>query len=145
LGEVEPLARILITPVYLEKGEVMDWYIAVIKKYAVFSGRAHRKEYWYFVLFNILISIGLSLLDGAIGTVNADTGYGLLGSIYSLSILIPSLAVLVRRLHDTSRSAWWILIGLVPVIGWIVLLVFAVQDSHPGQNQYGANPKDATT
>ncbi len=117
----------------------------LLKKYAVFSGRAHRKEYWYFVLFNILISIGLSLLDGAIGTVNADTGYGLLGSIYSLSILIPSLAVLVRRLHDTSRSAWWILIGLVPVIGWIVLLVFAVQDSHPGQNQYGANPKDATT
>ena len=123
----------------------MNWYIAAIKKYAVFSGRARRKEYWYFVLINILISIGLSLIDGIFGTVNAETGYGLMGSIYSLAILIPSLAVLVRRLHDTSRSAWWVLIGLIPVIGWIVLLVFAVQDSYPGQNQYGANPKQAAS
>lgn len=123
----------------------MDWYITVIKKYAVFSGRARRKEYWYFVLFNILISIGLSFVDAMVGTVNAETGYGLLGAVYSLAILIPSLAVLVRRLHDTDRSGWWILIGLIPVIGWIVLLVFVVQDSHPGQNQYGANPKEVTS
>jgi len=123
----------------------MNWYIAVIKKYVVFSGRARRKEYWYFVLFNILISIGLSFIDAATGTVNAETGYGLLSSIYSLAVLIPSLAVLMRRLHDTDRSGWWILIGLIPVIGWIVLLVFLVQDSHPGQNQYGDNPKEATS
>jgi len=123
----------------------MDWYIAVIKKYAVFSGRARRKEYWYFVLFNILVSIGLSFIDTATGTVNAETGYGLLSGIYSLAVLIPSLAVLIRRLHDTDRSGWWILIGLIPVIGWIVLLVFVVQDSHPGQNQYGDNPKQAAS
>jgi uncharacterized membrane protein YhaH (DUF805 family) len=121
----------------------MDWYIAVIKKYAVFSGRARRKEYWYFVLFNILISIGLSIIDAVLGTGNAETGTGLLSGIYSLAVLIPSLAVLVRRLHDTNRSGWWILIGLIPIIGWIVLLVFMVEDSNPGQNQYGANPKDA--
>jgi uncharacterized membrane protein YhaH (DUF805 family) len=120
----------------------MDWYIAVIKKYAVFSGRSRRKEYWYFVLFNILISIGLSVIDGVLGTGNAETGTGLLSGIYSLAVLIPSLAVLVRRLHDTNRSGWWILIGLIPIIGWIVLLVFVVEDSNPGQNQYGANPKD---
>ncbi len=75
--------------------------------------------------------------------MNAETGTGLLGGIYSLAILIPSLAVLVRRLHDTNRSGWWILIGLIPVIGWIVLLVFVVRTVNPGQNQYGANPKDA--
>jgi uncharacterized membrane protein YhaH (DUF805 family) len=121
----------------------MDWYIAVIKKYAVFSGRSRRKEYWYFVLFNILISIGLSVIDAVLGTDNAEPGTGLLGGIYSLAVLIPSLAVLVRRLHDTNRSGWWILIGLIPVIGWIVLLVFVVEDSNPGQNQYGPNPKDA--
>ena len=122
----------------------MDWYIAVIKKYAVFSGRSRRKEYWFFVLFNILISIGLSVIDAMVGSVNAETGAGLLGGIYSLAVLIPSLAVLVRRLHDTSRSGWWILIGLIPLIGWIVLLVFVVEDSNPGQNQYGTNPKEAT-
>jgi uncharacterized membrane protein YhaH (DUF805 family) len=123
----------------------MDWYILVIKKYAEFSGRARRKEYWFFVLFNILISIGLSFVDTMVGTANAETGAGLLSGIYSLAVLIPSLAVLVRRLHDTDRSGWWILIGLIPLIGWIVLLVFVVQDSHPGQNQYGANPKEVTT
>ena len=120
----------------------MDWYIQVIKKYAVFSGRARRKEYWFFVLFNILISIALSMVDGVLGTAHADTGTGLLGGIYSLAVLIPSIAVLVRRLHDTDRTGWWALIGLIPVIGWIVLLVFVVQDSHSGQNQYGPNPKE---
>jgi len=120
----------------------MDWYIQVIKKYAVFSGRARRKEYWFFVLFNILISIALSMVDVMLGTANADTGTGLLGGIYSLAVLIPSIAVLVRRLHDTDRTGWWTLIGLIPIIGWIVLLVFLVQDSHPGQNQYGPNPKE---
>ncbi len=121
----------------------MNWYIEVLKKYAQFSGRSRRKEYWFFVLFNILISIGLSVIDGLLGTGNAETGYGVLGGIYSLAVLIPSLAVLVRRLHDTDRNGWWIFIGLIPVIGWIVLLVFVVQDSQPGQNQYGPNPKFA--
>jgi len=120
----------------------MDWYIQVIKKYAVFSGRARRKEYWFFVLFNILISIALSMVDVMLGTANADTGTGLLGGIYSLAVLIPSIAVLVRRLHDTDRTGWWALIGLIPIIGWIVLFVFLVQDSRPGQNQYGPNPKE---
>ena len=121
----------------------MDWYIQVLKKYAVFSGRARRKEYWFFVLFNILISVGLSFVDGMLGTVNVETGTGILGGIYSLAVLIPSIAVLVRRLHDTDRSGWWALIGLIPIIGWIVLLIFVVQDSHAGQNQYGPNPKEA--
>lgn len=122
----------------------MNWYLEVLKKYAVFSGRARRKEYWFFVLFNIIISIVLAVIDGVTGSFSPEAGMGLLGGIYTLAVLIPSIAVSVRRLHDTERSGWWLLIALVPLIGAIVLLVFMVQDSKPGQNQYGANPKEAT-
>ncbi len=119
----------------------MEWYLKVLKQYAVFSGRAQRKEYWMFVLFNILISIALAVVDGMTGTLDEQTGYGLLSGIYSLAVLIPSIAVAVRRLHDTGRSAWWLLIVLLPLVGAIVLLVFMVLDSEPGSNDYGANPK----
>ena len=115
----------------------MSWYLEVLKKYAVFSGRARRKEYWYFALFNIIISIVLVVIEFII------IGSGLLGGIYALAILIPGIAVTVRRLHDTGRSGWWCLIGLVPLIGVIVILIFAVLDSQPGENDYGPNPKGA--
>ena len=121
----------------------MNWYLGVLKNYAAFNGRARRKEYWYFLLFNIIISIVLAVIDGVTGSFNPKGGMGLLGGIYILAILIPGIAVSVRRLHDTARSGWWLLIGLVPLIGGIVLLVFMVQDSKLGQNQYGANPKEA--
>jgi len=120
----------------------MNWYLEVLRKYTVFAGRAQRAEYWYFVLINLLINIGLSLLDDALGMKSPDFNLGLLGGIYSLAVLVPSLAVSVRRLHDTGRSGWWLLIGLVPVIGFIVLLVFMATDSHPGANTYGPNPKE---
>ncbi len=121
----------------------MNWYLEVLKKYAVFSGRARRKEYWFFILFNIIISLVLGVIDGFTGSYNEAAGLGLLGGIYSLAVLIPGIAVTVRRLHDTGRSGWWFWIVLVPVIGALVLLVFMVLDSKPGQNQYGANPKEA--
>jgi uncharacterized membrane protein YhaH (DUF805 family) len=119
----------------------MNWYLAVLKKYAEFKGRARRSEYWYFVLFNVIISIVLAIVDRVIGTHSAETGFGVLGGLYALAVLIPGIAVGVRRLHDTNRSGWWLLIGLIPCIGLIVLIVFTVQDSQPGDNQYGANPK----
>ncbi|MEP3561881.1 MAG: DUF805 domain-containing protein [Marinobacter sp.] len=119
----------------------MNWYLEVLKKYAVFSGRARRKEYWFFILFNIIISLVLGAIDGVMGSYSETAGVGLLGGIYSLAVLIPGIAVTVRRLHDTGRSGWWFLIVLVPVIGALVLLVFMVLDSKPEQNQYGANPK----
>ncbi|RKZ43234.1 MAG: DUF805 domain-containing protein [Gammaproteobacteria bacterium] len=122
----------------------MNWYIEALKKYAVFSGRARRKEYWYFVLFNIIISIVLLVIDGIAGTIDAETGIGLLDSIYTLAIFIPSIAVGVRRLHDISRTGWWLLILLIPLIGFIVIIIFLLQDSTPGENEYGANPKEAT-
>ncbi len=119
----------------------MNWYLAVLKKYAVFSGRARRKEYWYFFLFNLLITIAFLAIDMVAGLYNSEIGLGILSGIYTLAVLIPSLAVTVRRLHDTNRSGWWILIGLIPLVGAIVLLVFMVQDSQVEQNQYGPNPK----
>ena len=122
----------------------MNWYLGVLKKYAVFSGRARRKEYWFFALFNLLASIVLSVIDYITGSFDAALGTGLLSGIYALAVLIPSLAVSVRRLHDTDHSGWWLLIALIPLIGAIVLLVFVLQDSKPGENQYGPNPKGIT-
>lgn len=119
----------------------MNWFLLVLKKYAVFTGRSQRAEYWYFVLFLILISIGLAMIDGVTGTLDPETGIGLLGGLFSLATLIPSIAVGVRRLHDTGRSGWWLLIGFVPLIGGIILIIFFVQDSAPGENAYGPNPK----
>ncbi len=119
----------------------MHWYLEVLRKYAVFSGRARRKEYWYFFLFNVIISIVLTIVDVSIGS--ADQGVGVLGAIYSLLVLIPGLAVSVRRLHDTNRSGFWLLIAFIPFIGVIILLIFLLQDSDAGENQYGPNPKAA--
>ena len=119
----------------------MGWYLEALKKYAVFGGRSRRKEYWYFVLFSVIVSLVLSAIDALLGTLSSSTNVGLLGGIYGLAIIIPSIAVSVRRLHDIDRTGWWVLIGLVPVIGTIVLLVFAVLDGTPGQNRFGPNPK----
>lgn len=118
----------------------MNWYLTALKKYVQFSGRARRKEYWFFVLFNMLISIALTFVDGITGTLNTETGMGLLSGLYGLAVLIPSIAVGFRRLHDTGRSAWWLLILLIPLIGIIVLFVFLVQDSEE-DNEYGGSPK----
>jgi uncharacterized membrane protein YhaH (DUF805 family) len=135
----------------------MNWYIAVLKKYVVFSGRATRSEYWYFVLFSTIISMVLIGIDVAMGTGSAEStmssadggmamsaNMGVLSGLYSLAVLLPSIGVAVRRLHDTDHSAWWIFIALIPIIGGIVLLIFLVKDSTPGENQYGPNPKNAT-
>ena len=119
----------------------MDWYLLVLKKYLVFEGRARREEYWYFILFNILAGIILGVVDNMTGTLNLETGMGFLSGLYSLAVLIPTIAVAIRRLHDTDRSGWWLLIALIPVIGGLVLLVFFVLDGTPASNQYGPNPK----
>ena len=93
-------------------------------------------------LFIIIIGLVLGFIESLAGIV-AASGTSVLGSLYGLAVLIPSIAVSVRRLHDTNRSGWWLLIALVPLIGAIVLLVFMAQDSQPGKNQYGSNPKAA--
>ena len=118
----------------------MKYFIYCLKNYFKFSGRATRSEYWYFVLFGLLFSLAAMLIDFSIGTFYIEEGIGIFSSIYTLTILIPSLAVTVRRLHDTNRSAWWLLISLIPIIGLIVLIVFYCQDSKE-DNKYGVNPK----
>ena len=112
-----------------------------LKKYAVFSGRSRRKEYWFFVLFAVIISIVLGVIDTMIGTQAG--GIGILSGIYALAILIPSIAVSVRRLHDIDKTGWWILIGFIPLIGTIILLIFAFLPGTAGDNKYGADPKAA--
>jgi uncharacterized membrane protein YhaH (DUF805 family) len=119
----------------------MNWYLNVLQKYAVFSGRARRKEYWFFTLFNVIIIFGLNVIDLSAGLYAETAEIGLLSGLYSLAVLLPSIAVGVRRLHDTDRTGWWLLIALIPIIGVIVLLVFMVLDSSTGDNQYGPYPK----
>lgn len=116
-------------------------YKAVLRKYVVFSGRATRSEYWYFVLLNFLISIAISI----VGSILADGLGNTLQSLYSLAVLLPSLAVMVRRLHDTSHSAWWILINLIPLVGTIIFIVFLATDTVPAENKYGPSPKAVKT
>ena len=122
----------------------MNWYLKVLKQYADFNGRARRTEYWMFALFNFIISFVLGFIDGFIGFLGPEIGIGVLGGLYSLLVLIPGLAVSVRRLHDVGKSGWMLLIVLIPLIGLIWLLVLMVSDSKPGENQYGPNPKEVT-
>ena len=120
----------------------MNYFIdCLTKKYACFSGRARRKEYWLFVLFNLIASIIIGVIAGVLAGATGVGAFSYLGSIYSLAVLIPGFAVLFRRLHDTGRSGWWWLIAFIPIIGVIVLIVFCCLDSQPGENQYGPNPK----
>ncbi|KJD45236.1 DUF805 domain-containing protein [Paenibacillus terrae] len=113
----------------------MQWYLKVLQNYVGFQGRARRTEYWMFVLFSMIATFIISLIDGLVGLTP------ILTYLYSLAVLLPSLAVIARRLHDTGRTGWWILIGLIPLVGSIILIVFLCQDSQPAENKYGKNPK----
>ena len=121
----------------------MNWYLDAWKNYINFQGRARRKAYWMFILFNLIALVILGLIEIAIG-LSGQNGYGILTGLYTLAMILPLIALAVRRLHDTGRSGWWILIGLVPLVGPIVLIVFYVTDSQPGSNQYGPNPKESS-
>ena len=111
----------------------MEWYIKVLKQYSNFSGRARRKEYWMFFLFNIIFA--------GLATILSPKLY----AIYSLAVLIPNLAVIVRRLHDIGKSGWMFLVALIPLIGVIWLLILLIRNSSPGKNKYGINPKEILT
>ncbi|MFD3325121.1 DUF805 domain-containing protein [Streptomyces sp. NPDC058701] len=113
----------------------MNHYLDVLKKYAVFSGRARRQEYWMYALFNVGIIVVLAILDAVLGTAPILVG------IYALGVFLPGLAVTVRRLHDLGKSGAWFLIALVPLIGGIWLLVLTASEGQPQANQYGENPK----
>lgn len=123
----------------------MNWYLKVLKQYADFNGRARRKEYWMFALFNMIFG-GIAMgLDNILGIGFGEIGvYGPLYILYTLAVFIPGLAVVVRRLHDVGKSGWMMLIALIPLIGAIWLLVLMLTDSNFGENEYGVNPKEIT-
>lgn len=110
----------------------MNYYLEVLKKYAVFKGRARRAEYWYFFLFNFIVTILLAVID------DSGTLYG----IYGLGVIVPSVAVGVRRIHDIGKSGWWLFIAFIPIVGTILLILDLAKDSQSGDNKYGSNPKE---
>src|ERR1035437_5041223 len=115
----------------------MKWYLEAFQnKYAQFSGRAHMEEFWMFTLFNVLATIGIAILAYVVH-------FHLLSSLYALAVVTPHLAIGSRRLHDTNRSAWWLLLALIPILGALVLIFFFVTESDHGENQYGPNPRAA--
>lgn len=113
----------------------MNWYISVLKKYAQFSGRARRQEFWMFTLINLIITIALMVIGGVVG-------FPLLSSIYSLAVLLPSIGVGVRRLHDTNRSGWFMLLCLIPLVNFVLIYFLAIEGQKE-ENQYGPDPKAA--
>ena len=119
----------------------MNEFLYAVKNYAQFYGRARRREYWMFSLFYGLFALIPAILDYMLGLIGKDTGIGVLSTIYGLALLIPSIAVTVRRLHDTTRSGWWYLINFVPIAGPLVMFIFVVLDSDAGSNKWGDNPK----
>ena len=120
----------------------MNWYVKVLKNYATFGGRARRKEYWFFVLFNLIFALAAMILDNLLGLAIEDVGYGPIYIIYALATFIPGIAVSVRRLHDIGKSGWYLLLLFIPLIGAIILLVFDLTPGDSGFNDYGSDPKE---
>lgn len=127
----------------------MEWYIRAFKKATQFSGRAHRREYWMFFLWNAVFGLAASIVDRAAG-LEFDTGIAIGGEpvtvgvvwiVYSLVVLVPSLAIVSRRLHDVNRSGWWQLIGLIPIVGLVVVIVWLATQGMNGPNQFGPDPR----
>ncbi|MEK9987154.1 MAG: DUF805 domain-containing protein [Aquiluna sp.] len=119
-------------------------------RFADFKGRSRRSEYWYVQLFLVVTNlavagIDLALMDGDVDRFIANGGGGIVGLIWIFATIVPALAVLVRRLHDTGKTGWWALVGFIPLVGSIVLLVFTVTDSSPGENKYGTSPKASSS
>jgi uncharacterized membrane protein YhaH (DUF805 family) len=118
-----------------------EYFVRALKeRYALFDGRAARREYWFFVLFFYLVATPLLFLDIATGLFSHDVGVGVFSGLAALATLSPSLAVMIRRLHDTDRSGWWVLVAFVPIVGPIALIVFLVLPGTKGPNQYGPDP-----
>ncbi|MFN7846308.1 MAG: DUF805 domain-containing protein [Bacteroidota bacterium] len=122
----------------------MNWFLKVLKQFADFSGRARRKEYWMFALFNIIFAFVAVILDNFLGINMNGTVYGPIYGLYAIALIIPGIAVFVRRLHDVGKSGWMILVLLIPIIGALWMLVLLCTDSQTGSNKWGQNPKEVS-
>lgn len=118
----------------------MDWYFNILKRYAIFRGREARKEYWMFVLFNGILAMIALILDNVLGLTVGHMKFGVFYLIFTLTLLVPTLAVTSRRLHDIGKSAWWMLLAFVPVVGTIWLIVILAGEGYMGTNMYGDSP-----
>lgn len=119
----------------------MNWYLKCWKQYADFKGRARRKEYWMFFLFNIIIVFLLDMIDASMGMLDEESGFGLLSGIYMLAVIVPNIAVSVRRLHDIGKSGWNYFIGMIPLVGPIVMIIWFATAGDVGSNDWGEDPK----
>lgn len=119
----------------------MNWYLLALKNAFDFNGRARRKEYWMFFLFNFIFSIVAASLDNMFGLTKEGSPIGLLSSLYSLVVLIPGLSLAIRRLHDVNKSGWFLLVAFIPLVGGILLIINFVKEGDRAQNQYGLDPK----
>ena len=122
----------------------LSWYLAALRKYFFFQGRARRKEYWYFFLFSAVFVWLAMFLDFMLGTFSMELEIGLLSGCFSIAMVAPYIAVSVRRLHDTNRSGWWFLLQFIPIVGTIWFLILMVLDGQAGENRFGADPKLGT-
>jgi len=118
----------------------MNWYLEVLRKYTVFNGRSSRREYWMFFLFSFIFTVVAIVLDRVLGLTIESIGYGPIYLLYALGTLIPGIAVGVRRLHDTGRSGWYMLVSFIPCVGGIILLVLFATPGDVGENKYGTDP-----
>ena len=123
----------------------MNWYIKVLQNYANFSGRARRKEFWFFVLFNAIFTFAAAVIDNVLGITFDELAYGPIYCLYGLAMFIPGIAVSVRRLHDIGKSGWYFLLSFIPCVGGIILLVFDLTAGDPYENEYGPDPKASET
>lgn len=123
----------------------MEWMTLPLKRYADFQGRSRRKEYWMFTLFIFIVAVVLGIVEGILGLSGMVGGvYGPITTLFLLAIIIPSLAVQVRRFHDQDKSGWFVLIGLIPLLGGLVVLVFMCLEGTPGPNRFGDDPKGSS-
>ena len=121
----------------------MEWATLPLKRYAEFTGRSRRKEYWLFALMMLVAGIVVGMVEGMLGLSGTLGTYGPLSWLLIAAIIVPSIAVGVRRFHDLGKSGWWMLVGLIPIVGGLVLLFFFVQEGDKGPNQYGPDPLEA--
>ena len=120
----------------------MDWMMLPLRRYADFNGRSRRKEYWMFILGVIIVAVVLGVIEGAMGMSGMVGGvYGPLTTLLLLAVLIPGIAVQVRRFHDQDKSGWFVLLGLIPLLGGLIVLVFMCLEGTKGPNRFGDDPK----
>ena len=123
----------------------MQWYLLAFRRFTDINGRSTRREYWWFALINVLIIAALTWLEGVLGLSKSGQQYGIFSGMYAFGVLMPGIAVGIRRLHDRNSSGWWLLLALIPGIGTLVLLILMIRPSTQGPNRFGSESRGLAT